>query len=65
VRGAHALYEVGAPMLAQSPEEAKINSMPLNIAMRDHPEAILPLKELAARLDAMAPRKPATDWPAT
>jgi chemotaxis response regulator CheB len=65
VRGAHALYKVGAPMLAQSPEEAKISSMPLNIAMRDHPEAILPLQELAAKLDAMAPRKAAAARPAT
>ena len=46
MRGAQVLYDVGARTLVQDPDGAKFDEMPLSVIRNDHPDAVLPPKEL-------------------
>lgn len=48
--GALRLYEKGGDVLVQEPSTTKFNSMPWATIMKDHPDYILPPKELGRKL---------------
>jgi two-component system chemotaxis response regulator CheB len=50
--GLRAIAEHGGTALVQNPDEAEAPSMPRAAIMADHPDACLPIKEIARRVRA-------------
>jgi two-component system chemotaxis response regulator CheB len=53
-KGAQALHDVDACLLAQHPDEATFPSMPMNVIRRDHPSRILRTDQIASELVRLA-----------
>jgi chemotaxis response regulator CheB len=49
-KGALNLYEVGADVLVQDPDSTRFNGMPRATIMKDHPDFILPPRELGQKI---------------
>ncbi len=54
--GVRAITEHGGMALVQDPKEAKTPSMPQSAMMADHPDACLPVKEIAERVRVFCSR---------
>jgi two-component system, chemotaxis family, protein-glutamate methylesterase/glutaminase len=52
-KGAQAIYKYGGEVLVQEPDSTPFNSMPCATIMHDHPDAVLPPKQLAQKLESI------------
>lgn len=59
MRGAQIVYDMGGRTIVQSPDEAKYESMPMNVIKSDHPREILSAKDLGIWLLNAIGHKPA------
>lgn len=56
-KGALKLFEYGGSVLVQEPNSTEFNGMPWSAALKDHPDYILPPKQLGEKLVNMVKAK--------